>query len=239
MIIGYNSLLDIQLTQQFHIDFDIANHLKQTYGGRAIDVLSIELTNHKNLSYSNTTRLVEGYPYVVAEVLFAVRCDWACSIEDIVARRTRLAFVNKEKTIQSIPFIAQILANELKWSEDILEKEIKRTLMFLESFGGSIPLEPPQHIRIATMQDMKEAFDKVNLSGSGYLTESEVKLFGELLHYHLSEEEIIDCFLFATEDRLISLDKLANWWTSDRLNPHLHSFHATNKNIIGSGILFS
>ena len=41
--------------------------------------------------------------FSLGQVIFAVRHDWAARAEDIIARRTRLAFLDKEAAIQVIP----------------------------------------------------------------------------------------------------------------------------------------
>lgn len=210
-------------------------------------MLSIEPKNPLTNYNSKTKRIVNGYPYIEAEILYAIHCDWACNIEDIVARRTRLAFLNKEKTIESIPLIAKLLASELQWSEEFQAKDINKTLQFLSTFGGPIPMEPTSHLRIATIEDVKDAFKKVDLSSSGLLNEAELKLFGEFLHYSLSDSEVQDCIKFSqdnfnTHNSLVSFEALLKWWNSDRLNPNLnnlkHSIHSNSLNVSGSGILF-
>ena len=60
-------------------------------------------------------RLVEQFPYIEAEIQYAVK-EYAYTIVDILARRTRLAFLNAEAAADAIPKIADIMARELKWS---------------------------------------------------------------------------------------------------------------------------
>ena len=42
-------------------------------------------------------------PYLDAEVIYAARYEWAVQADDIIARRTRLAFLNKDAAIAAIP----------------------------------------------------------------------------------------------------------------------------------------
>lgn len=42
-------------------------------------------------------------PYLDAEVIYAARYEWAVKADDIIARRTRLAFLNKDAAIAAIP----------------------------------------------------------------------------------------------------------------------------------------
>ena len=61
-------------------------------------------------------RLHEDYPYIEAEVIYAVR-EYACTTIDILARRTRLAFVNVHAAEEALPRVIEIMAKELNWSK--------------------------------------------------------------------------------------------------------------------------
>ena len=39
--------------------------------------------------------IVKGYPYIEEEIIYAIRHEYAVRVEDIIARRTRLAFLNR------------------------------------------------------------------------------------------------------------------------------------------------
>jgi glycerol-3-phosphate dehydrogenase len=62
-----------------------------------------------------------GLPYCGAEIVWAVRCEFARTVEDALARRTRALFLNAEAAEQMAPRVAQILAHELgrdeRWQE--------------------------------------------------------------------------------------------------------------------------
>lgn len=51
-------------------------------------------------------------PYVEAEVFYATRHEYACTAVDILARRTRLAFVDAQAALRVI----EIMSKELGWS---------------------------------------------------------------------------------------------------------------------------
>jgi glycerol-3-phosphate dehydrogenase len=68
-------------------------------------------------------RLVPGYPYLEAEVLYAVRYEWAVYADDVIARRTRLAFLNKNAALRAIPRVVELMAGELGWDEDRQQEE--------------------------------------------------------------------------------------------------------------------
>ena len=61
-------------------------------------------------------RLSDEFPYIEAEVKYAMK-EYACTIVDIIARRTRLAFLNVHTAEEVIPKVADIMAAELGWSK--------------------------------------------------------------------------------------------------------------------------
>jgi glycerol-3-phosphate dehydrogenase len=71
-----------------------------------IDAIIAENKNHANL-------LHENFPYSIAEVIFAIRHELAETVEDILARRTRILFLNARVAKELAPLVASLLANEL------------------------------------------------------------------------------------------------------------------------------
>jgi len=128
---GYSNDLPERLEKDYGLDRDIAQHLVATYGGCAIQVADIYRTQ-------NCQRLVDGFPYLQAEVLYACR-EYACTIEDILSRRTRLAYLNKERALEALPIVADLLAEELEWSYSALKNQINFALLYLGSFAGREP----------------------------------------------------------------------------------------------------
>jgi glycerol-3-phosphate dehydrogenase len=52
-----------------------------------------------------------------AEVRYAARFEQARSVEDVLARRNRALFVDAAAASEAAPAVAQILADELGWTE--------------------------------------------------------------------------------------------------------------------------
>ena len=61
-------------------------------------------------------RLHEEFPYIEAEVNFAIK-EYARTAVDILARRTRLSFLNVIAAEEALPNIIHIMAKELHWNE--------------------------------------------------------------------------------------------------------------------------
>ena len=62
--------------------------------------------------------------FTKAEVVWAIRFEMARTIEDVLARRVRLLFLNARAAIISAPIVAELLAKELAKNKDWERKEI-------------------------------------------------------------------------------------------------------------------
>jgi glycerol-3-phosphate dehydrogenase len=67
---------------------DIAEYLWQAYGDRA----------HLVLKAGSSDRLVEGAPYIEAELIWAIKFEGACKSEDVLYRRLRVGMLDQEVT---------------------------------------------------------------------------------------------------------------------------------------------
>jgi glycerol-3-phosphate dehydrogenase len=89
--------------------------------------------------------VVRDHPYIEAEVVYAVRHEWACKPEDVVCRRTRLAFLDKEAALAAVPRVAEIMGVELGWGPDRVRREAEECTAYIDrSFAGAVPREEPQ-----------------------------------------------------------------------------------------------
>jgi len=73
---------------------------------------------------SSRRLLHERLPYTVAHVLQAIRCEMAMTLEDVLARRLRALFLDAHAAMEMVPEVSDIMARELKWSEE--QKNIYR-----------------------------------------------------------------------------------------------------------------
>jgi glycerol-3-phosphate dehydrogenase len=62
----------------------------------------------------------------VAEVLWAVRKEMAFTVEDVLARRVRLLFVDAREAQKAAPRVAQIMAQEMGKDEKWIEEQIAK-----------------------------------------------------------------------------------------------------------------
>ncbi|MEJ7678670.1 MAG: glycerol-3-phosphate dehydrogenase/oxidase [Segetibacter sp.] len=63
-------------------------------------------------------KLVSTFSYIEAEVIWAVRNEMARTIEDVLARRLRILFLDANAAIEAAPRVAELMRMELHYDED-------------------------------------------------------------------------------------------------------------------------
>jgi glycerol-3-phosphate dehydrogenase len=128
---------------------DVARHLAHNYGTRALQVAQMAQRDPKL-----SKRLCPKYPILAAEVIFAVEqvCnhlprgvyvvvisdvfwlqEYAQTVVDCLARRTRLAFMDAGAATDVLPAVIELMAGPLEWSKARKEQELRRGKEFLAS----------------------------------------------------------------------------------------------------------
>ncbi|TQW00024.1 glycerol-3-phosphate dehydrogenase, mitochondrial precursor [Cordyceps javanica] len=127
---GYSTRLRTELAEaQPLLDADVAHHLASNYGDRAWALLST--------TPAGPVRLLPAHPFTDAEVRYGVRAEAACTAADLIARRTRLAFLDVDSALLALPKVIEIMAQELGWGVARQTREWQETVRFLESMGLS------------------------------------------------------------------------------------------------------
>lgn len=70
-------------------------------------------------------RLSEKYGYTVAEVLWAVREEMAQTVEDVLARRVRLLFVDAREAQKAARRVAEVMAEEMGKNKAWIESQVE------------------------------------------------------------------------------------------------------------------
>jgi len=221
---GYSESLPIQLIQKYGLMDDVAEHLARTYGGRAWEVVEMcQPTGKKWPRYG--VPLAANYPYIEAEVRFACK-EYACTIEDILSRRTRLAFLNSEAAIEALHRVADIMAEELGWSKKIKAKQVEAAKVYLDAYGGRIPVEDDIRLRLPTLQETVDIFNEVDRDGSGFLDLQEVKEMADRLGQSLSANEVQYIFeaMDTDSDGKVTPEEFAKWLSSQETMEGLKTY---------------
>ena len=110
--------MTVMLREDFGMDKAVAEHLRSNYGTRALALaamarddpeLVIDVNGNKQYK-----RLSNKHMLLDAEVVFAVRQEFACTAVDVLARRTRLSFLDAQaRAIISVVVVALVVAAAL------------------------------------------------------------------------------------------------------------------------------
>ncbi|RDW57634.1 glycerol-3-phosphate dehydrogenase-1 [Coleophoma cylindrospora] len=131
---GHSPNLFISLAQHFGFDADVAKHLANSYGDRAWAVAEMGLPETKTTSAIGA-RLSPKYPFLDSEVTYAIRNEYAQTAIDVLARRTRLSFLDVNAALTALPAVIDVMGEELSWDRARKDLEWKDSVSFLESMG--------------------------------------------------------------------------------------------------------
>jgi len=160
--------------------------------------------------------LAEGYPYLEAEVRYACR-EYAATVEDVLSRRTRLAFLNSAAALECVDRVGEIMAEELGWSAAELETQKAHARDYLASYGGPSADKSRSSLREATASDLRDIFERIDVDGSGFISAKEASEASELLGFP-TDGSSLDEFrrMDADDSGGISFDEFVVWWNSER-----------------------
>ena len=99
------------LMEKYKLPEDIAIYLNRIYAGNVSRLLDLYPNAH--------ARIAENLPFIWGEVYYAVQFESARFITDVLARRVRLATLDKAATNAVLEQVSQILATELNWTESV------------------------------------------------------------------------------------------------------------------------
>ena len=83
-----------------------------------------EIQNLINEDSSLGEKLHPRLDFLKAEVVFAARHELARTVDDVLARRVRMLFMDAKAAIESAPEVAALLAKELEKDEAWKEKQV-------------------------------------------------------------------------------------------------------------------
>jgi glycerol-3-phosphate dehydrogenase len=96
------------------------DHLARRYGTLALRVLDL---------VAEDGRLAEplqgAHDYLAAEVRFAVLNEAALHVDDVLTRRTHIAFEAQDRGRRAVEHVARVMAPALEWDDDAVSREIE------------------------------------------------------------------------------------------------------------------
>jgi len=111
----FESNLNIKLIQAYGLNADVADHLVNTYGMRAVDVCELAKPSGRRWPRFGLP-LVPGFPFIEAEVEYAVG-EYCRSVKYLLSLRMRLAYINSDAAKEAVPRAAELMAKKLGWSK--------------------------------------------------------------------------------------------------------------------------
>lgn len=97
------------------------------YGLKAKEILKLEQEGFGEKIHKN-------YPYTYAQILWALENEMAQNIEDILARRIRLLFIDAKACEECAVEVGKFIANHLKWDTKTLENELSSFLSLAKQY---------------------------------------------------------------------------------------------------------
>jgi len=110
-----------RLADDYQVALPAVEHLIDRYGSVAGEVLEL-IRADKSLGQP----LAQGYPYLRAEVAYAVTHEGALHVADVLARRVRLLIESPDAGASAAPEVAAIMAPLLGWHRRRRAEEIRR-----------------------------------------------------------------------------------------------------------------
>ncbi|MFQ6342008.1 FAD-dependent oxidoreductase [Campylobacter sp. VTCC 70190] len=104
------------------------NERLSVYGSELKELKELE----KNPEFAKTIH--PHYAYTLAQVKWAISYEKALCLEDVLARRMRLLFLDAKAALQAAPSVASFMAKELGWSQDFLEQELANFTELAKSY---------------------------------------------------------------------------------------------------------
>jgi glycerol-3-phosphate dehydrogenase len=102
-------------------DAAVSERLALAYGSRWRNVWS-----YAQRDASLAKRLVDDLPYLTAEVPHAVEREMACTLADVLVRRTHVAFETRDHGRAAARRIAPLVGAMLGWSDEERDRQVER-----------------------------------------------------------------------------------------------------------------
>jgi glycerol-3-phosphate dehydrogenase len=113
----------VRLAEDYQVPSGVVEHLLGRYGTLAAEVLNL-MRDDPRLARP----LADGYPYLRAEVVYAVTHENALHVEDVLVRRIRLFIESADSGAEAAAEVSLIMGRLLGWSRRRRAAEARRYL---------------------------------------------------------------------------------------------------------------
>jgi glycerol-3-phosphate dehydrogenase len=111
----------------------VALHLSDAYGTAGEVILDL-IDSRPSLR----ERLVTDLPYIEAEVIHVCRSELALTLEDVLARRTHIAILEKTRGTAAASKVSDLMAAELGWPVEERERQVEEYERFAREQAGPL-----------------------------------------------------------------------------------------------------
>jgi glycerol-3-phosphate dehydrogenase len=139
-----------RLAEDYGVSVAVVDHLISRYGTLAEEPLGL-IGADKSLGRP----LAAGYPYLRAEVVYAVTHEGALHVEDVLARRVRLLIESPDAGASVASVVAAIMGKLLGWGRRQRAQETQRYLDLVAATGQAI--RPPAAAAVAVPAPLERA----------------------------------------------------------------------------------
>src|SRR5690606_18768068 len=108
------------------------------YGSDATQIQALCDTDHRLAE-----KLHPDFDHIAAEVVWAVRHEMARTVEDVLARRFRMLFLDAAKSIEMAPRVAAVMAEHLSQNEEWVADQLAS---YEKLAGGYLAKDKQLHI---------------------------------------------------------------------------------------------
>lgn len=183
----------IKLVQNYGLETEVAIHLSNTYGDKADNVAELCSPTGQRWPVIGK-RLHQEFPYIEAEVRYACK-EYARTSVDVLARRTRMSFLNVLAADEALPRIVEIMGEELKWTKQQCMDEIAHGKEFLKrEMGLNLKYQMKTNVSINFSKEEISTYIKrfrsLDNKNKGYITHKDLKAFFKNIQEAIPEDEL-------------------------------------------------
>uniref|UniRef100_A0A1B6D6V9 Glycerol-3-phosphate dehydrogenase n=1 Tax=Clastoptera arizonana TaxID=38151 RepID=A0A1B6D6V9_9HEMI len=182
-----------KLIQDFGLESSVAQHLAETYGGKAVEVAKLATSTGRNWPIVGK-KLHYQFPYIEAEIRYGVK-EYAVTAVDMIARRLRFAFLNAQVALEVLPRVIDIMAEELQWSQEEKKLQHTKALEFLQTEMGLMLNKKSRNKMtiLLSKEDIKlhiKRFRSLDKDNKGVISLKELCKGIKDINVYLSEEDL-------------------------------------------------
>jgi glycerol-3-phosphate dehydrogenase len=156
-LLGADGLPAIQassrrLAGDYGVPAAVAGHLIARYGSLAVELLDL-IRADRALGQP----LLDGFPYLRAEVAYAVSHEGALHVEDVLARRVRLLIESPDAGMSAAPEVVAIMSELLGWNRRRRAAELRRYQEFATANAAALAAPPLPEVESAAIPALQVA----------------------------------------------------------------------------------